>query len=78
MPSDLSFCFLLQPSWVTLSVQCGALLPYPFQGREEGGRPEGWGGGARAKSGCGARCVVCALGPPVFPPVPHVACRPLP
>lgn len=24
------FCFF-QPSWVILSVRCGALLPYPFK-----------------------------------------------
>lgn len=33
---DLSSYFLFQPSWVILSVQCGALLPYPFWGRGEG------------------------------------------
>lgn len=33
-------CFLLQPSWVVLSVQCGALLPYPFWGK--GRKREHW------------------------------------
>uniref|UniRef100_A0ABI7VQM4 PAX transactivation activation domain-interacting protein n=1 Tax=Felis catus TaxID=9685 RepID=A0ABI7VQM4_FELCA len=27
---------VVKPSWVILSVQCGALLPYPFWGRGEG------------------------------------------
>ena len=36
-----ALCFLFQPSWVILSVQCGALLPYPFWGRREGGGDSG-------------------------------------